>query len=136
MKKNPRERVGKVIGNGDGGVDPFQVDKVVFNPIAQCKIFDINMLDASCRLLGIAYGCTPIVIFVCNGCSLLWDVEVPKDAADKERHAANVAGSHKLCFSGGEGNRWLEVLYAMVPPASWMQMPLKERQVLTHVAQS
>jgi hypothetical protein len=108
MKKNPRERFGKVISNVDGGVDLFQVDEVAFHPIAQCEVFDINMLGASRRLLGIAHGCTPIVVFVRNGCSHLWDVEVPKDAEDKERHAANITGSHKLCFGGGEGNRWLE----------------------------
>jgi hypothetical protein len=108
MKKNQRERFGKVISNVDGDVDPFQVDEVAFNPIAQCKLFDINMPGASHRLLSIAHGCTPIVVFVCNGCSLLWDVKVPKDAVEEERHAADVARSHKLCFGGGEGNCWLE----------------------------
>jgi hypothetical protein len=108
MKKNPRERFGKVIGNVDGGVDPFQVNEVTFDPIAHCKVFDINMPGASRRLLCIAHGCTPIVVFLRDGCSLLWDVEVPKDAADEERHAADVTGSHKLCFGGGEGNHWLE----------------------------
>ncbi len=108
MKKNPRERFGKVIGNVDRGFNLFQVDEVTYNQIAQCKVFDINMLGASHRILGISHGCTPIVVFVRNGCSLLWDVEVPKDAVDKERHAANIAGSHKLCFSGGEGNLQLE----------------------------
>jgi hypothetical protein len=50
MKKDPGERFGKVIGNVDGGVDPFQVDEVALNPIAQCKVFDINMPGARRRL--------------------------------------------------------------------------------------
>ncbi len=108
MKKDLGERFGKVIGNVDGGVDWFQVDEVARDPIAQCKVFDINMPGGSRRLLGTAHGCTPIVVFVHNGCSLLWDVEVPEDATDKERHAADVAGSHKLCLGGGEGNCQLE----------------------------
>ena len=31
---------------------------------------------------------------------------------------------------------WNLVLYAIVPPASWIHIPLNERLVLTHVAQS
>ncbi len=31
---------------------------------------------------------------------------------------------------------WNFVLYAIVPPASWMQIPLKERRVLIQEAQS
>ena len=31
---------------------------------------------------------------------------------------------------------WNLVLYAIVPPASWMQIPLNDLRVLTHVAQS
>ncbi len=137
MKKDPGERFGKVIGNIDGGVDPFQVDEVALDSIAQCKEFDINMPGASCRLWGIAHGCTLIVVFIRDGCSLLLDVKVPEDAADKERHAANVTGSHKFCFGDRDGNCWLEFsFYAMVPPVSWIQMPLKEQHVLTQVAQS
>ncbi len=31
---------------------------------------------------------------------------------------------------------WNLVLYAIVPPASWMHIPLNERRVLTQVTQS
>ena len=31
---------------------------------------------------------------------------------------------------------WNFVLYGIVPPASWIHIPLKDRRVLTHVAQS
>ncbi len=97
-----------MIGNVDGSVNPLQVDQVAFDPIAESKVFDINVTGACSRLLGIAHGGTPIVIFVCNGCSFLRDVEVPKDAAYKQRHTANVACSHKFHFCGQEGNRRLE----------------------------
>jgi hypothetical protein len=37
MKKDPEERFGKVIGNVDGGVNPFQVDEVAFDQSHSAK---------------------------------------------------------------------------------------------------
>ncbi len=97
-----------MIGNVDGGVNPLQADQVTFDPIAESKVFYINVMGACGRLLGIAHGGTPIVIFICNGGRFLRDVAVPKDAAYKQSHMANITRSHKFCFCGQEGDRRLE----------------------------
>jgi hypothetical protein len=116
-----------MVGNVDGGIYLLEVDKVPFNPLAESKVFDINMAGASSGLLCIALGGTTVVVLVSNSGSLLQDIQIPENAANEERHPVNVACSHEFCFSGGEHNGGLELCLVSNGAASKLYADAAER---------
>jgi hypothetical protein len=87
-----------VVGYVDQCVDLFETDEIAFHPFAKCKIFNIDMTSRGCGLFSIPHCSAPVVIFIGNCCHFLRNIEVPENAADKVRHAADVTSCHKFGF--------------------------------------
>ncbi len=69
------------------------------------------MPSPSCGLLSVAHGGTGAVVFVEDGSSLLRDPQVPKYASHEKDHLTSVICGHKIGFSGGTHNGWLEFAF-------------------------
>ncbi len=129
MKKDPEERFGKVISIVDGGVDPFQVDEVAFNPIHSAKylisIFWVQVVGFWALYMAV-HPLLSSYTMVAASCGMSRSqrmLRTKKDMRTKLQAAINSAlvEEEEWAIVG-----WNLVLYAMVPPVRWMQMPLKE----------
>jgi hypothetical protein len=85
-----------MVHNIHGCINPFQEDKILFHPLAKSKMLDVNVSSLTSRFLRVGHSRASIIVFVCDGGSFLWNVEVPQNATDKEAHSADVRGCHEL----------------------------------------
>ncbi len=58
------------------------------------KKLNIYVRSAGCGFLRVPHCSATVVIFIGNCCRFLRNIEVPEDAANKERHAANVTSRY------------------------------------------
>ncbi len=100
-----------MVGDVDRSVNTFKTDKIPLNPFTKSNVFDINMSSPCCGLLSIAHGRTSIVVLICNGGSLLWNIKIPQDATDKKGHASNIASCHEFHLCRRECHGWLELCF-------------------------
>jgi hypothetical protein len=100
MEKSARKYFCEVVCCVDGSVDMFENDKVTLHPVAQRKVFNVNVTCAWSRFLGIAHQCTTVLVLASHSSRLLWDIEIPKDTSNIEAHATNIACRHKFSLSG------------------------------------
>ncbi len=83
MKESGREDFCEVVRCVDGSVNSFEDDEVPLHPVTQRKILNVNVTRAWSRFLGVAHQSTTIIVLVSHCNRLLWDIEIPKDTANK-----------------------------------------------------
>ncbi len=67
------------------------------------------MLGMRRGLLSIAHSRATVVVLIGDGPGLLWDIEIPKDATNKEGDTADVSGRHEFSLCGRECHCGLEL---------------------------
>lgn len=100
-----------MIGHIYRRINAFQYHQVAFDPITKGEEFDIDVPCSCGRLLRVAHGSTPVIIFVEKGSSFLWNVEVAKNAAYIENHFTGVTSRHKFGFSTRPGDCRLKTAF-------------------------
>jgi hypothetical protein len=76
------------------------------------------MACARSGFLSITHQRTPVIVFVGHRSRFLWNVEVPKDTANKQAHLPDIASRHEFRLSGREGHRGLEFSFVGNCPTS------------------
>ena len=79
-KEKGTELFAEMISHVEGSGNPLKHDQVSLNPVAECKLSDIYVTGARCWFPRVCHGDGSIIVFVCDGCSNLWNPEVPEDA--------------------------------------------------------
>jgi hypothetical protein len=71
-----------VVSHVDAGIDPIKKHEIAFDPVAKGEELNVDVTSACGGFLCVTHCGAPIVVFEEEGCSLLRNVEVPKDAAN------------------------------------------------------
>ena len=66
----------------------FKMDKVLFNPLTQDVVLNVNVASARGRFPCVGHTRASIIVFVRNSGRLLWDSKIPKNTAAEEEEAA------------------------------------------------